>query len=150
MTGAVPKAAATAQAQPGRRTRGDMVLAVLAEVTLVLLAAQFATAGYGAFAMDKTPTDNAYQAHVALGLATAVLTLLILAPALASPAARAHRRTRWLALTQAVLAVLGQPLLGEGGTHVQALGSLHALNGLAITAALAWLTIETYHRKASS
>lgn len=143
----VPAAAATRHARREMRGRGDAVLAVLAVVTLVLLAAQFVTAGFGAFAMDKTPSDNAYQAHVALGLVTAVMTLLILGAVLASPVAREHRRALWLAVVQAVLAVLVQPLLGEGGTHVPAVGSLHALNGLAITALLTWLTVETARRR---
>ncbi|HEY7016210.1 MAG TPA: hypothetical protein VH480_25800 [Streptosporangiaceae bacterium] len=39
--------------------RADRVLFALAVLTLVLIAAQFALAGFGAFTMEKTPTDNA-------------------------------------------------------------------------------------------
>jgi hypothetical protein len=148
MARATGHAPASEQARPGTRGRSDTMLVVLAAVTLVLIAVQFAAAGFGAFAMGKTPTDNVYNAHVVLGLVTAVMTLLILGAVLASQTARKHRRTLWLAVTLAVLTVLGQPLLGEGGKHVPAVGSVHALNGLAIAAVLAWLTLETARRRA--
>jgi hypothetical protein len=76
---------------------GDRVLFTLAVLTLVLTAVQFALAGFGAFTMDKTPTDNAYGAHMALGVVIGVMTWLILATVLASRATRAYTRTLWLA-----------------------------------------------------
>jgi hypothetical protein len=127
--------------------RSDAVLFVLALVALVLTVAQFAVAGFGAFTMDKTPTDKAYGAHVVLGLVIGVLALLIVAAVLASPPGRAHRRTLWLAVALAVLSVVLQPVLGEGGTRVPVVGALHALNGLAIFAVIGWLTWETARRR---
>jgi len=130
--------------------RGDRVLFVLAVANLVLIAVQFALAGFGAFTMDKTPTDNAYGAHMVLGVVIGVMTWLILATVLASRAARAHTRTLWLAAGVALLALPVEPLLGDTGQHIPALGALHALNGLVIFALTGWLTGETARRRAAS
>jgi hypothetical protein len=45
----------------------------------VLIALQFAPAGFAAFTMDKTPTDNAYGAHMILGVVIGAMAWLILA-----------------------------------------------------------------------
>ena len=66
---------------------------------------QFALAGVGAFTMDKTPTDNAYGAHMILGVVIGVMAWLILAAVLASRPARAHPWTLRLAVTLAVLSM---------------------------------------------
>jgi uncharacterized membrane protein YidH (DUF202 family) len=72
------------------------VLLALTAAALVVIAVEFALAGFGAFTMDRTPTDNAYAAHVLLGLVIAVLTVLILAAVLANRAARRMPgRCRW-------------------------------------------------------
>lgn len=149
MTRSHRQAVTDERAQPEASGRGDAAIFALASTNLVLLALQFALAGFGAFAMDIKPTDNAYAAHTVLGLAIALLTLLILAVTLASRPARTHRRTLRLAVALAVLAVLGQPLLGEGGKHVAAVGALHALNGAVILALAIWLTIDTSRRRAA-
>ena len=125
------------------------MLLILAVVTLVLIAVQFALAGFGAFTMDKTPTDNAYGAHIVLGVVIGVMTWLILATVLASRTARTHPRTLRLAITVALLALPVEPLLGDTGQHIPALGALHALNGLAIFALTGWLTGETVRRRAA-
>jgi cytochrome b561 len=125
-------------------------LFALAPAALALIAAQFALAGFGAFTMDKTPTDNVYGPHVVVGLAVAVLTLLILAAVLASRTARAHSRTLWAAVTLAVLAVPVQSVLGEAGKTIPAAGALHGLNGVIIFALAAWLTVTTSRRRAAS
>jgi hypothetical protein len=130
--------------------RGDRALFALAALTLVLIAVQFALAGFGAFTMDKTPTDNAYGAHMVLGVVIGVMTWLILATVLASRAARAHTRTLWLAAGAALLALPVEPLLGDTGQHIPAMGALHALNGLAIFALTGWLTGETARRRAAA
>jgi uncharacterized membrane protein YidH (DUF202 family) len=140
-------------ARPGDWGRGDAALFALAPTALVLIAVQFALAGFGAFTMDLTPTtsaQHAYGAHAVLGLVIAALTLLILGAALASRSARTHRRTLWLTVTMAVLSAAAQPLLGEAGTHVPVIGALHALSGLIIFAATCWLTWETARRRAAS
>jgi len=86
-------------ARAGARTpqdtwgRPDTGLLALTATTLVLVAAQFALAGFGAFAMVKSPADHAYAAHMVLGLVIGVLTWLILVATLASRPARAHPRT---------------------------------------------------------
>ena len=149
MTRSSNSAQAVAPARPGGWARADGVLFALAATALVLIAAQFGLAGFGAFTMDKTPTDNAYGVHVALGLVIAALTLLVLAAVLASRPARAHGRTRWLTITLAVLAVPVQTALGEAGKHVPAVGGIHALNGLAIFVVTGWLTWETARRRAA-
>ena len=90
-----------AQHQPWGRL--DTVLFVLVATVLTLVAVQFALAGFGAFTMDKnpaTPTDHAFGPHMVLGLIIAALTVLILAVTLADRAARTHRRTLRLAVTQ--------------------------------------------------
>lgn len=138
------------RARPGAWGRGDAVLFVLAPAALALIAVQFALAGFGAFTMDKTPTDNAYGAHVVLGLVIAVLTLLILAAVLASRTARTHSRTLWAAVALAVLAVPVQTVLGEVGTSVPAAGALHGLNGVIIFTLAGWLTVTTARRRAAS
>jgi hypothetical protein len=49
----------------------------------------------------------------------------------------------------AVLAIPVEPLLGEAGRHVPAVGALHALNGLAICALAGWLLAATRGRQAT-
>jgi hypothetical protein len=126
------------------------VLLALTAMTVALIAAQFALAGLGAFIMDKTPADNAYGPHVVLGVVIGVMTWLILAVVLVSRTARADRRTLWLAVALAVLALPVEPLLGEVSQHVPGLGALHALTGLAIFAQAGWLTRETSRRRAAA
>jgi hypothetical protein len=138
------------QAPPTAWARRDAVLFALLATSVALIALQFAFAGFAAFTMDKTPSDNAYGAHAVLGLLIAAMTLLILGAVVASPAARAHRRTLWLAIILVVLAVAVQPALGDGGTHVPVLGALHALNGLLIFAVAGLLTRETARRRAAA
>jgi hypothetical protein len=50
----------------------------------------------------------------------------------------------------ALLALPVEPLLGDTGQHIPALGALHALNGLAIFALTGWLTGETARRRAAA
>ena len=150
MTGSSHSALAGEPAAPGTWGRGDRVLLILAVVTLVLIAVQFALAGFGAFTMDKTPTDNAYGAHMVLGVVIGVMTWLILATVLASRTARTHPRTLRLAIAVALLALPVEALLGDTGQHIPALGALHALNGLAIFALTGWLTGETVRRRAAA
>ena len=138
---------AHAPAGPVARGRGDTVLYALAIVALVLIAVQFALAGFGAFTMDKTPTDNVYGPHAVAGLLIAAMTVFILVAVLASRAARAHRRTLWLAVSLAVLSVAVEPALGSGGTTIPVLGALHALNGLVIFVLTGRLTWETNQRR---
>jgi hypothetical protein len=130
--------------------RSDTALFALVATTLVLLAAQFALAGFGAFAMVKTPADNAYRAHLILGVVIGVMTWLLLAAALASRRARADPRTWRPAATLALLAIPVEPLLGEAGTRVPLVGALHALNGLLICALAGWLMAETRRRRAAA
>jgi uncharacterized membrane protein YvlD (DUF360 family) len=137
-------------AQPGGWSGSDAVMLAFAATALALITVQFALAGFGAFTMAKTPTDDAYGAHALLGLAIAALTLLILAAVLASRAARAHAKTLRLAVTLAVLSVAVQPTLGHVGKTVPVVGALHALNALAILAVTGWLTRETVRRRADS
>lgn len=132
-------------AEPGGRA-----LLVLARTTVILIAAQFVLAAFGAFAMDKTPSDNAYGPHAVLGLIIAAMTLVILVVVLASRAARTHRRTVWPAVSLAVLSVAVQPALGTAGTKVPAVGALHGLNAVVILALAAWLAIETARRRAAA
>jgi hypothetical protein len=137
-------------ARPVAWGRADTALFALAATTLVAIAVQFALAGFGAFTMDKTPSDNAYGAHAVLGIVIAVLTLLILATTLASRAARAHPTTLWLTVALAVLTIAVQPILGGAGQNVPSLGALHALNGLVIFALTGWLSAETGRRRAAA
>lgn len=130
--------------------RADAVLFAVAVTTLVAITVQFALAGFAAFAMDKTPTDNAYGAHAVLGMVIALLELAVLITTLASRQARAHRVTLRLAIAVAVLAIPVQPLLGSVGQKAAVLGALHALNGLIIFALTGWLTGETARRRAAA
>jgi cytochrome b561 len=150
MTRSSRPALAHEQPQQGTWSRSDSLLLTLAQVSLALIAVQFALAGFGAFTMDKTPKDNVYAAHVIVGVAIGLLTLLILATVLVSPGARTHTRTKWPAVTLAVLAIAVQTVLGEAGKTIPALGALHALNGLIIFVLVAWLTMTTTRRKATS
>jgi uncharacterized BrkB/YihY/UPF0761 family membrane protein len=153
MTRTSHQAAVGQQAQRQPWGRLDTLLFVLVATVLTLVAAQFALAGFGAFTMNKnpaTPTDHAYGAHMVIGVIIAVLTVLILAVSLAGPAARRHRRTLRLAATLAGLALIVEPLLGEGGARVPFLGALHALNGLIICALTGWLLSETGRRRTAA
>ena len=138
------------RAQGAAWGRRDAVLFALAALTLALIAVQFALAGFGAFTMDKTPTDNAYGAHMVLGIVIGALAWLILAAVLASRPARAHPRTLGLAVTLAVLSLPVEPLLGDTGQQVPVLGALHALTGLVICALTGWLLAETGRRRAAA
>jgi uncharacterized membrane protein YidH (DUF202 family) len=141
---------AGAPTQPGDWRRADAVLLALTATALVLIVVQFALAGFGAFTMDKTPTDNVYKAHDVVGVAIAATALLTLVAALTSRSARAHSTTLRLAVTLAVLALILQPVLGTAGTKVPALGALHGLNALVITAVTGWLARETVRRRAAA
>ena len=142
-------------ARAGARTpqdtwgRPDTGLLALTATILVLVAAQFALAGFGAFAMVKSPADHAYGVHMVLGLVIGALTWLILVTTLASRPARSHPRTLRPAITLAVLAIPVEPLLGEAGKHAPVVGALHALNGLAICALTGWLLVATRRRRAA-
>jgi cytochrome b561 len=136
-----------ASAGPGTGIRRNAVLLVLTCATLALIAAQFALAGLGAFTTLKAPSGNAYAAHLTIGIAIGALTWLILAVVLASPAARGSAGIRWPAVALALLAVPVEPLLGEAGRHVPAVGALHAVTGLAIFALTARLTGAVARRR---
>lgn len=150
MTSTPSPAHADAPAGPVVRGRCDAALHALAIVALALIAVQFALAGFGAFTMDKTPTDRVYGPHAIIGLLIAAMTVCILVATLTSRAARAHRRTLWLAVSLTVLSVAVEPALGSGGTTVPFLGALHALNGLVIFVLTGWLTWETAGRRTSA
>jgi uncharacterized membrane protein YidH (DUF202 family) len=149
MTRAADPAAAGVRTQEDAWSRRDTALLALAATTLALLAAQFALAGFGAFTMAKAPADNAYGAHLVLGVVIGAACWLILIAALSSRPAR-NRRTLRLAVTLAVLAIPVEPLLGEAGQRVPAVGALHALCGLALFALTAGLLVETGRRGAAA
>ena len=130
--------------------RGDTVLLVLAVTTLVLVAAQFALAGLGAFTMIRSPAEHAYAAHMVLGMIIGILSWIVLGTALASRAARAQPRTLWPAAALAVLAIPVEPLLAEAGRRVPAVGTLHVLTGLAICALAGWLVAESARRRSAA
>lgn len=137
------------QVQPEVWGRRDTVLFALAALTLALIAVQVALAGFGAFTMDKTPTDNAYGAHMVLGVVIGALAWLILAAVFANRTARSHARTLWPAVALALLSLPVEPLLGDTGQRVPLVGALHALNGLVICALTGWLLVETGRRRLS-
>jgi hypothetical protein len=58
---------------PGTWSRRDAALLALTSVRLVVIAAQLALAGLGAFATLKAPGSDAYAAHEALGIAIGAL-----------------------------------------------------------------------------
>jgi hypothetical protein len=147
MAGTSRSAPVSARAEAEAWCGCDTALLALVATTLILLAAQFALAGFGAFTMVNTPADNAYRAHLILGLVIGVMTWLILAGVLASRPARAQPRTWRPAAALALLAIPVEPLLGEAGTRVPVVGALHALNGLVICALAGWLMAETGRRR---
>jgi len=127
------------EAAPRTRNRYNAALLVLTSVTLAVIAAQFALAGLGAFSTLRAPAGHAYAAHMALGIAIGVLAWIIVAGVLIDPAVRGRAGTLWPAVALALLAIPVEPLLGEAGQHVPAVGALHAVTGLAIFALAAWL-----------
>jgi 4-amino-4-deoxy-L-arabinose transferase-like glycosyltransferase len=139
-----------AGAGPQPWERRDAVLLALVSATLVLIAAQFALAGLGAFTMIRTPAAHAYGAHLVLGVIIGALAWVDLGAVVASAAARSRRRTLRLAAALALLAIPGEPLLAEAGKRVPAVGALHALTGLAICVLAGWLTAETARRRAAA
>jgi hypothetical protein len=150
MAGTSRSAPVSARAEAEGWGRCDTALFALVATTLVLLAAQFALAGFGAFTMVKTPSDNAYRAHLVLGLVIGLMTWLILAAALASRSARADPRTCRPAAVLALLAIPVEPLLGDAGSQVPLVGALHALNGLVICALAGWMAAATVRRRAAA
>jgi hypothetical protein len=138
-----------AGAGPQSWQRRDAVLLALVSATLVLIAAQFALAGLGAFTMIRTPAAHAYGAHLVLGVVIGALAWIDLAAVGASAAARSQPRVLRPAVALALLAIPGEPLLAEAGRRVPALGALHALTGLAICVLAGWLTAETARRRAA-
>jgi cytochrome bd-type quinol oxidase subunit 1 len=150
MAGTSRPAMVGARAEDEPWGRSDTALFALATTTVVLLAAQFALAGFGAFTMVRAPTDDAYRAHLILGLTIGVMTWLILAAVAASRPARVRPRTWRRAAALALLAIPVEPLLGEAGTRVPLVGALHALNGLVICALAGWLMAETGRRRAAA
>jgi hypothetical protein len=141
---------AAERAQDETWGRRETVPFALAALTLALIAAQFALAGFGAFTMDGAPTNNAYGAHVILGVVLGVMAWLLLAAVLASRPVRDRPRTVWPAVTLAVLTLPVEPVLGDTGQRFPVLGALHALTGLAICALSGWLLAETRRRRAAS
>ncbi|MBO0805632.1 MAG: hypothetical protein J2P25_21465 [Nocardiopsaceae bacterium] len=127
--------------------RDGTVLLSLASATVVLIAAQFALAGFSTFTIDKTPADNTFAAVGTGGYAVAAMTLAVLVAVLASRPARTHRRTLWLAVTLTVLSVAVMPTTGAAGTTTPLLGALHVLIAVIIFAAAGWLTIEVARRR---
>jgi hypothetical protein len=138
--------------RPGRATdgRGGLVLLILTATTLVLIAAQFALAGFSTFTMVKTPGDNTFSAIGIGGMIIAVMTLAVLVAVLASAPARAHRRTLWLAVTLAVLSVGVEPVTGAAGKTTPLIGALHVLIAALIFGAAGWLAIETARRRSAA
>lgn len=129
--------------------RGGRVLLTLAATNVVLIAAQFALAGFSTFTMDKTPADNTFAAVGTGGYAVAAMTLAVLVAVLASRPARARRRTLWLAVALAVLSVVVMPATGAAGKTTPLLGALHVLIAVVLFAAAGWLTIEAAHRRSA-
>jgi hypothetical protein len=148
--------AAADQAAAGRPAaerawgRADAALLGLAWTALVLIAAQFALAGLGAFTTVRAPGDNAYGPHEVLGLVIGIVTWVILGTALASRPARAAPATLRLAVPLALLAMPAEPLLGDAGRHVPGVGALHALTGLAICGLAAGLAVASGRRRAAA
>jgi len=79
MAGTSRSAPVSAQLEVQAWGRGDTVLFALVATTLVLLAAQFALAGLGAFTMVRTPADNAGTKVPVVGALHALNGLLICA-----------------------------------------------------------------------
>jgi hypothetical protein len=84
---------------------------------------------------------------MALGVAIGVLAWITLVGVLIGPAARGHAGKLWPAVALALLTIPVEPLLGEAGQHVPAVGALHAVTGLAIFALAAWLTGATARQR---
>jgi cytochrome b561 len=129
---------------------GSRVPATLFAVTLVLVAAQFALAGDGAFSTIRTRAGDPYGAHMILGLVIAALTLVDLIAVLASRSLRSRPGTLWPAVALVVLAVALAPLLAEAGKNAPAVGALHALNGVLVLALAGWLLGATTRRRVSA
>jgi hypothetical protein len=148
--------AAASQAAAGRPAAGrpwgraDAALLGLTWTALVLIAAQFALAGLGAFSRARAPGDSAYGPHEVLGLVIGIVTWVILGTALASRPARAASATLRLAVPLALLAIPVEPLLGDAGRHVPWVGALHALAGLAICGLAAALAVASGRRRAAA
>jgi hypothetical protein len=62
------QAPAGARAQDQSWGRPDTALLALMATTLILLAVQFALAGFGAFTMVRSPAADAYAAHMVLAI----------------------------------------------------------------------------------
>jgi hypothetical protein len=121
------------------------VFKYLTSLLFLTVVAQVAFAGYGAFnAVDKADdkgsvskhaVDHGFSAHAALGsIIVAVMLLLVIV------AGAGRLGKPWLHWTGGIFALgIVQMLLAWLGNSVAALGFLHAVNALAIYAAVALL-----------
>ncbi|MEJ2579423.1 MAG: hypothetical protein P8Z68_10080 [Kineosporiaceae bacterium] len=130
--------AVTAQAEPvtGRATAFVMTGRLL----LLLVAVEFALAGLGAFSgLDDGGTGgDRWAAHAAIGFLVALLAVVLLAE---SAALRLGASTVLWTSVIAALTLVGQPVLAALGEHASPwFGMLHALDGVAVAAALGILT----------
>lgn len=120
------------------RQTASGVYRILAAVTLLSVAGQFALAGLGVFSRQQhAVSDGYFTPHAVLGIGIAGLTLLLAAAALLS---RAGIPVAPIAVVLFVLAGPIEPLLADLGTTSSAwFGALHALTGAAIAALSATL-----------
>ena len=109
---------------------------MVARLTLVLIAVQFALAGLGAFhGLGGGDLEGGlWQPHNVLGYGIGLLTLVLLLLALGQRLG--HGVVRWTAVV-AGLTLIGQPVLSMLGEDVSVwFGPLHALNAVVIAAVL--------------
>jgi hypothetical protein len=111
-----------------------------ARVVLALIAVQFGLAGLGSFqGLDGKDAESTWwEPHSMLGYGIGLLTLALVALAIVGKLGRPT--VRWTAIG-AGLTVIGQPLLAMLGDEASAwFGALHAVNAVAVAAALGILS----------
>lgn len=114
----------------GYRVAFTRILRILAMIMAALSAIQIALAAYGVFGQMKGDS-NAFAGHQTLGMALAVVALLVLVAALV---ARPNTRAVVCSVVLLVL-VVAQPFLAEAGKSSSvAIGALHGLSGAAVLA----------------
>lgn len=141
---------AQAQSSPEPvRSGNPKAFLIVGRATLTLIAVQFGLAGYGAFAaLDGGDLKNgAWAPHTMLGYLIALL--LVVEAVLAATQRLGTTAVQWMVLV-ALLAAVGQPLLGVLGHSAGAwFGFLHALNGVTIAAVLGIVTAQVGRASAS-
>ena len=148
MTVAHEKTDARADGLTGWRRSVDRVYGYLAGLFVIAVLVQVFLAGVGAFGDRARNVANAssFDPHRALGTVLGVVAVALFLVALA---ARASRSTVIGAFLLAILTLVVQAALANGGDSNKWIGGLHAFDGMLILVLSVWLAGAAHRRESS-